>query len=89
MTGLMIKGKDGVERPHYSLRAGGSVGPDARIGERLDGRVPAEETPKVVAAIARHYVATRVPGETFKDFVARVGGAELTRVGFAELESVI
>jgi sulfite reductase beta subunit-like hemoprotein len=89
MTGLMIKGKDGVERPHYSLRAGGCVGHDARIGERLDGRVPAEETPKVVAAIARHYVSARTEGESFKDFAARVGAAELTRVGFAGLESVI
>ncbi len=89
MTGLMIKAKDGVERPHYSLRAGGSCGPDARIGDRLDGRVPAEETPKVIAAIARHYVAERAAGESFKEFAARVGAAELTRVGFADLQSVI
>ena len=26
MTGLMVNGKDGVERPHYSLRVGGSCG---------------------------------------------------------------
>ena len=62
MTGLMVKGADGVERPHYSLRVGGGVGPDARVGERLDGRVPEEETPGVLAAIARHYVAERARG---------------------------
>lgn len=83
MTGLMVKGADGVERPHYSLRVGGGVGPDARIGERLDGRIPEEETPRVVAAIARHYVAERGESETFREFVARVGAAEITRVGFA------
>ncbi len=56
MTGLMVKGKDGAERPYYLLRVGGGCGPAARVGDRLDGRVPEEETPKVVAAIARDYV---------------------------------
>jgi sulfite reductase beta subunit-like hemoprotein len=82
MTGLMIKGKDGVERPHYALRIGGGCGPDARIGERLDGRVPEEETPRLVAAIARHYLAERAEGESFRDFVLRVGAAEVRRVAF-------
>jgi sulfite reductase beta subunit-like hemoprotein len=89
MTGLMVKGADGVERPHYSLRVGGGVGADAHIGDRLDGRVPEEDTPRVIAAIARHYVADRGEGESFREFVARVGAAELTRVGFSAAGSVI
>jgi sulfite reductase beta subunit-like hemoprotein len=89
MTGLMVKGKDGVERPHYSLRVGGGCGEDARIGERLDGRVPEEETPKVIAAIARYYLAERAEGESFREFVARKGPGEIGRVGFAAAESVI
>jgi sulfite reductase (NADPH) hemoprotein beta-component len=89
MTGLMVKGADGVERPHYSLRVGGGCGPDARIGERLDGRVPEEDTPKVVAAIGRHYLAERGEGETFREFVSRVGAAEITRVGFAAASGAI
>ncbi|AUX26201.1 sulfite reductase [Sorangium cellulosum] len=89
MTGLMVKGKDGVERPHYSLRVGGGCGPSARIGERLDGRVPEEETPKVIAAIARYYMSTRAEGESFRDFVARKGAPEITRVGFAAAEGAL
>jgi len=89
MTGLMVKGEGGVERPHYSLRVGGGCGPDARVGERLDGRVPEEQTPLVIAAIARHYLAERGEGETFREFVARVGAQELTRVGFAAAPGVI
>jgi sulfite reductase (NADPH) hemoprotein beta-component len=83
MTGLLIKGPDGTERPYYSLRVGGGVGPSARIGDRLDGRIPEEDAPKVIAALAKHYVAERGEGETFREFVQRVGAAELTRVGFA------
>lgn len=89
MTGLMVKGADGVERPHYSLRVGGGCGPDARIGDRLDGRVPEEETPRVIAAIARHYLAERGEGESFREFVARVGAPEITRVGFAVTTAAI
>ncbi|HVY45771.1 MAG TPA: nitrite/sulfite reductase [Minicystis sp.] len=89
MTGLMIKGKDGVERPHYSLRVGGGCGPDARIGDRLDGRVPEEETPKVVAAIARDYLARRTAGESFREFAARVGAADISKAAFAGLEALI
>jgi sulfite reductase (NADPH) hemoprotein beta-component len=83
MTGLLIKDADGQERPYYSLRVGGGVGPSARIGDRLDGRIPEEDAPRVIAALAKHYVAERGEGETFREFVTRVGAAELTRVGFA------
>jgi sulfite reductase beta subunit-like hemoprotein len=89
MTGLMVKGPDGKERPYYSLRVGGGVGPNARIGERLDGRVPEEDTPRVIAAIGRHFLAARSEGESFKDFVARVGAEAIGRAGFEGVESVI
>jgi sulfite reductase (NADPH) hemoprotein beta-component len=89
MTGLMAKGSDGVERPHYSLRVGGGCGPAARIGDRLDGRIPEEDAPKVVAAIARYYAKERSPGETFREFVARKGVPEITRAGFEAAAGVI
>jgi sulfite reductase beta subunit-like hemoprotein len=89
MTGLMVKDKEGKERPYYSLRVGGGVGYDARIGDRLDGRIPEEDTPKVIAAIARHYVAQRATGETFRDFVSRVGAVEVGKAGFSVVDSVI
>ena len=89
MTGLMVKGKDGVERPHYSLRVGGGCGPDAKIGDRLDGRVPEEETPKVIAAIAKYYVAERGQGESFREFVARKGATEISQIGFGAAADII
>lgn len=89
MTGLMVKDKEGIERPYYSLRVGGGVGYGARIGDRLDGRVPEGDTPRVIAAIARHYVAERADGETFREFVSRVGAQEIGKVGFAVVDSVI
>lgn len=89
LTGLMVTGKDGVERPHYSIRVGGGGGEDATLGERLFGRVPEEEAPKVIAALARHYVAGRAEGEAFRDFAARVGVDTLSRVGLGAAEGVV
>jgi len=83
MTGLMVTGKDGVERPHYSLRVGGSVGQRARVGSRLQGRIPEEETPAVIAAMARYYLAQRGQGESFRDFVTRVGVDVVGKIGIA------
>jgi sulfite reductase (NADPH) hemoprotein beta-component len=59
------------------------------VGDRLDGRVPEEDTPKVLAAIARHYLAERGEGESFREFVARVGAPEITKVGFASATGAI
>jgi sulfite reductase beta subunit-like hemoprotein len=89
MTGLMVKGKDGIERPHYSLRVGGGCGPDAKIGDRLDGRVPEEETPKVIAAIAQYYVAERGKGESFREFVTRKGAGDISRIGLSAASDII
>jgi sulfite reductase beta subunit-like hemoprotein len=81
MTGLMVTGKDGVERPHYSLRVGGGCGEGARVGTRLSGRIPEEETPAVIAAIARYYLKERGKDESFRDFAIRVGGDTLGKIG--------
>jgi sulfite reductase beta subunit-like hemoprotein len=83
MTGLMVTGKDGVERPHYSLRVGGSCGEGARVGSRLNGRIPEEETPAVIAAMARYYLAERGQGESFRDFITRIGADAVGKVGLA------
>jgi sulfite reductase (NADPH) hemoprotein beta-component len=89
MTGLMVKDKEGIERPYYSLRIGGGVGEGARIGDRLDGRVPEEETPKVVAAIANFYVAERREGESFRDFVSRKGAQVIGKIGLSAAEGIV
>jgi sulfite reductase beta subunit-like hemoprotein len=51
------------------------------VGSRISGRIPEEQTPAVVAAIARYYLNERAKGESFRDFVARVGSDALGKVG--------
>ncbi len=84
LTGMMIKGKDGVERPHYSILLGGHVGErDNAIGKRLGGRFPEAVAPRAIVAIAECYRTRRVTGEPFHEFVQRIGMDELSKVAAA------
>lgn len=73
LTGMLMKGKDGKERPHYSILVGGAVGEEgARLGQRL-GRYPEEVAPQAIVAVARSYQSERTEGESFPEYVRRVG----------------
>ncbi len=74
LTGLMVKGKDGVERPHYSILVGGGVtGENPTLAHRISGRYPEEDTPRIIAAFAQYYLDNRKDGEGFREFVQRMG----------------
>jgi len=80
LTGHAVKGEDGVERPHYSILVGGSVGEGmGRIGKRI-GRFAEDDAPAAIAAVARLYEGERQSGETFPAFVDRIGLARLSAV---------
>ncbi len=84
LTGMLIKGKDGVERPHYSILLGGHVGErDHAVGKRLSGRFPEAAAPRAIAAIAECYRTRRASGEPFHAFVKRVGMDELGKIAVA------
>lgn len=84
LTGMMIKGTDGKERPHYSILLGGHVGEhDYAVGKRLGGRFPETVAPRAIAAIAECYRSQRTSGEPFHAFVKRFGMDQLSKVAVA------
>lgn len=80
LTGLSLKGDKGQFEPHYSMLVGGGVGEDAALGKRVSGRFPADEVPKVIAALADFFREERSKGERFGAFVDRIGVERLTEV---------
>jgi sulfite reductase beta subunit-like hemoprotein len=80
LTGLSLKGDKGQFEPHYSMLIGGGLGEDAALGRRVSGRFPADEVPKVIAALAAYYRQQRKQGERFGAFVDRVGSDKMTEV---------
>jgi len=84
LTGMMIKGKDGTERPHYSILLGGHVGEhDYAVGKRLGGRFPEAVAPRAITAIADCYRTERTADEPFHAFVKRVGMDRLSKIAVA------
>ncbi len=84
LTGMMVKGKDGTERPHYSILLGGHVGEhDYAVGKRLGGRFPEAVTPRAIAAIADCFRTERMDGEAFHTFVKRFGMDALSKIAIA------
>ena len=74
LTGMMVKGEDGIERPHCSMMIGGSVGEETgAVALRFSGRYPEDNVPKIIEILVEHFRARRRPGETFRMFVERVG----------------
>ena len=73
--GAAVKGVgNGNQVPAYEVFLGGSYADGAtRIGKRIRSRVPAKRTPEALRKILIYYQENRNSGETFNDFVDRVG----------------
>jgi sulfite reductase beta subunit-like hemoprotein len=81
LTGMMVKDAEGRERPHCSILLGGRVG-EARgaVGHRLRGKFPDETVPKVIEALTGFFHEERLTGESFRDFIDRVGVPQMQRL---------
>lgn len=90
LTGSMLKDAAGIDRPHYSVLVGGSVGEGrSRVGKRLMGRFSEDDTPRVVAAVAAHYGSARKGGESFAEFVQRAGTDGLDAIARAAAQDEV
>ena len=59
--------------PAYIAHVGGNGRGETRYGQRLKLRLPAKRVPEAVERWIRDYEASREDGETFNEFVDRVG----------------
>ncbi len=88
--GAAIKGASGQQVPAYELFVGGNADGargEIRFGQRVKGRVPAKRVPELTERILDHYTKNRQNGESFNDFIDRVGPAEFAPM-VAELQEV-
>ena len=67
--------------PSYEMFVGGGYeNGDARIGQRLKGKVPAKRAPTMLKEVIQFYKDTRVDNEAFNTFVDRVGVGPLQEI---------
>ena len=62
--------------PHFQVILGGKWQQNAGSYGLAIGAVPSKRIPQVVDRITDWYVQKRVPGESFQDFISRVGKKE-------------
>lgn len=65
--------------PHFQVVLGGQWLDNAGAYGLPMGAVPSKKIPEVVSRITDRYAAERAPGETFQEFVRRVGKAEIKK----------
>jgi sulfite reductase beta subunit-like hemoprotein len=81
LHGAATKG-DGNQVPAYELFLAGNYGnaDPVRFGHRIKAKVPAKRAPELVNAVLAHYQAERNEGESFNDFVDRIGTAPFEEI---------
>ena len=80
--GAAMKGPSGQQIPAYELFLGGNYGvgstDETAYGQRIPrAKVPAKMVPQLVRLIAIHFQQNKNPGETFNEFLDRVGTAPI------------
>ncbi|MGI8743551.1 MAG: nitrite/sulfite reductase [Bryobacteraceae bacterium] len=63
---------DGRELPYYQMLLGGGYGADGtmRFGLAIQS-LPAKSAPEAVERVLRHFLANKIDGESFRDYVVR------------------
>jgi sulfite reductase (ferredoxin) len=78
---------DGYTVPHFQVVLGGKWRENAGAYGLPIGAVPSKRIPDVVDAITGRFVAERLRGESFQDYIARLGKKELGAL-IADLKAV-
>jgi len=82
LKGQLVTGPDGNQVEGYQVHLGGGLalaaGQEAGFGRKLRGlKTTADQLPSYVERVTRHYLAGRVEGESFAQWVVRADEAEL------------
>ncbi|XEC95418.1 nitrite/sulfite reductase [Paenibacillus tarimensis] len=72
LQGALVKTPDGMVDA-FDIAVGGTLGPDAKFNTPLKGRVKGDNLDDVIAQLIMFYKEQRSQGESFHDFVYRVG----------------
>lgn len=72
MQGALMK-IDGKMVEAYDFAIGGTLGPDAKFNVKLKGRVPADRLAQAIAHLVAFFKENKTDGESFHEFVKRVG----------------
>ncbi|PJN89810.1 nitrite/sulfite reductase [Bacillus sp. mrc49] len=77
LQGIKMKNQDKKMVEAFEIYVGGTLQEGGKFNEKLKGKVEAEQLYHVLKELILFFKQTKLPAETFLDFVERVGKAEL------------
>jgi len=77
IVGAKVKTSDGTMQDAFRIFLGGRLGKDAQFGKPLEGRFLHSEIQVTLAKILRKYLSERSGQEEFRNYIDRVGLAEM------------
>ena len=73
LQGVKIRNKEKQMVEAYELYIGGTLNAGGKFNEKLKGKVPAEQLTNVLEKLLLHFKTEKAAGESYFDFVHRVG----------------
>ena len=73
LQGVKIRNKEKQMVEAYELYIGGTLNAGGKFNEKLKGKVPAEQLTNVLEKLLLHFKSEKAAGESYFDFVHRVG----------------
>ena len=73
LQGMKIRNKEKKMVEAYEIYVGGTLNAGGKFNEKLKGKVPAEQLTIVLEKLLIHFMSEKAAGESYFDFVHRVG----------------
>ena len=73
LQGIKMRNKEKEMVEAYELYIGGTLNAGGKFNEKLKGKVPAEQLTNVLEKLLLHFKSEKAAGESYFDFVHRVG----------------
>ncbi|MFD0048707.1 nitrite/sulfite reductase [Actinomycetes bacterium NPDC127524] len=88
LQGIKMKNKDKVMVEAFEIYVGGTLHKGGKFNEKLKGKIAAEQLGHVLKDLLVFFHETKIPGETFFEYVERTGTGKLQERLDTYLESV-
>ncbi|HHY73573.1 MAG TPA: nitrite/sulfite reductase [Bacillus bacterium] len=73
LQGILMKNKDKQMVEAFEIYVGGTLNNGGKFNEKLKGKIEAPQLPEVLKEFILYFKETKLPGETFLQYVERVG----------------
>jgi ferredoxin-nitrite reductase len=77
LQGIKMKNKDKVMVEAFEISVGGTLINNGKYNEKLKGKVEADQLEFILKELLLYFKETKLPGETFYDYVERTGTSPL------------